>query len=752
MMRLKKLIRSCLPLLLAVTLLAGAAQAALLDLGPVVPQVIGATAPVGHGFPSWYRDANRVPLEPCMNEAMCFFANPSPPLPISFPTNIPPELFYWAGDADIPLASGGKALLVQAIEAGYAAGAPAPNDQITFARIRIRVDTNVAGAYTVTTPFKQFNFNVTDIAAGINFTEDIGIAPGVFTGVLAGSIGPYLYCTDAPFPATDGSGGLYIGKNALACPVLGSTFTDPVTNQPANLFRVQGPAGFGGAPSGLVQTADFRVQGKIYEAVTPTPLTVDKAAYALDATGLRLSVFATTQPLSNQTGAGAFPLNFALNSTPSVLQLSATGLTTQTMTTNTPADGKFFATSGPVAAALPATVTVTNTADVPVTVQPAPLVDEVVISAATYNPLTKVLAITASSSDKVNAPALQAFMPGITTPLGTLAAGVLNVTLPVTAIPTNTITVTSAKGGSATAPVSTFALPAPPLVIATATLANGIIGTVYSQTLAATGGIGPYRWTVAVGSTLPAGLTLSTAGVLSGTPTAVGTITFGLQVTDSQAPAVTTVKAFTVVVSSAPATGVTLTSVPVSPQATGTAITFTAAATGGDAGPYEYSFWWRPSTTTAYTLGRTWSTTPTWNWNTAALGLPLGSYTVRINVRHVGSSVAFETFNLLSYNLTAAAPGVGLTPSAASPQLTGTAITFTAAAFGGVAGPSEYSFWWRPSGSTTYTLGRTWGTTPTWTWNTLGLPIGSYVVRVNARHVGTTVPFEAFNALTFGLN
>jgi hypothetical protein len=128
MMKLKKLFRSCLPLLLAVTLLTGAAQAALLDLGPVVPQVIGATAPVGHGFPSWYRDTNRVPLEPCMNEAMCFFANPSPPLAISFPGNIPPELFYWAGDATIPLASGGQALLVQAIEAGYASGAPVPGE------------------------------------------------------------------------------------------------------------------------------------------------------------------------------------------------------------------------------------------------------------------------------------------------------------------------------------------------------------------------------------------------------------------------------------------------------------------------------------------------------------------------------------------------------------------------------------------------------------------------------------------------
>ena len=58
----------------------------------------------------------------------------------------------------------------------------------------------------------------------------------------------------------------------------------------------------------------------------------------------------------------------------------------------------------------------------------------------------------------------------------------------------------------------------------------------YNQTLAATGGKQPYSWTLVSGSSLPAGLTLSTGGVISGTPTSSGPTSFTVQVTDSSSP------------------------------------------------------------------------------------------------------------------------------------------------------------------------------------------------------------------------
>jgi len=68
-------------------------------------------------------------------------------------------------------------------------------------------------------------------------------------------------------------------------------------------------------------------------------------------------------------------------------------------------------------------------------------------------------------------------------------------------------------------------------VTTTSPLPNGTIGTAYSQTLQAVGGTAPYTWSA---TGLPAGLTLApTTGILSGTPTAGGTSTISVTVTDA---------------------------------------------------------------------------------------------------------------------------------------------------------------------------------------------------------------------------
>jgi hypothetical protein len=90
------------------------------------------------------------------------------------------------------------------------------------------------------------------------------------------------------------------------------------------------------------------------------------------------------------------------------------------------------------------------------------------------------------------------------------------------------VTVTDTAGTSAAINFTVVA----PLVITTTTLPGGTIGTAYTATVVASGGVTPYAWTISTG-TLPAGLSLnSTTGVISGTPTAAGSATFTLQVTD----------------------------------------------------------------------------------------------------------------------------------------------------------------------------------------------------------------------------
>ena len=73
----------------------------------------------------------------------------------------------------------------------------------------------------------------------------------------------------------------------------------------------------------------------------------------------------------------------------------------------------------------------------------------------------------------------------------------------------------------------------PDLVITTSSLPNGQVTIAYSQALQATGGQPPYSWSVSGGS-LPAGLSITSAGVISGTPTASGVSSFTARVQDSQ--------------------------------------------------------------------------------------------------------------------------------------------------------------------------------------------------------------------------
>ena len=72
---------------------------------------------------------------------------------------------------------------------------------------------------------------------------------------------------------------------------------------------------------------------------------------------------------------------------------------------------------------------------------------------------------------------------------------------------------------------------APTIVVDPATLPNPVAATPYSQSLSASGGAGSYAFAVSAG-TLPSGITLSSAGVLSGTSNAVGTFNFTVTATD----------------------------------------------------------------------------------------------------------------------------------------------------------------------------------------------------------------------------
>ncbi|WP_187265624.1 beta strand repeat-containing protein [Ottowia flava] len=126
----------------------------------------------------------------------------------------------------------------------------------------------------------------------------------------------------------------------------------------------------------------------------------------------------------------------------------------------------------------------------------------------------------------------------------------------------------------------------PTITVAPSTLPSAAVASTYSQTVTASGGTAPYQYTVTAGA-LPAGLALSTAGVISGTPTAAGSFNFTVSARDSSAGAgpYTGSQAYTLTVS---APTITLTPGTLAAAAVGSAYSQTLTASGG-VSPYTYS-------------------------------------------------------------------------------------------------------------------------------------------------------------------
>jgi FtsP/CotA-like multicopper oxidase with cupredoxin domain len=290
-----------------------------------------------------------------------------------------------------------------------------------------------------------------------------------------------------------------------------------------------------------------------------------------------------------------------------------------------------------------------------------------------------------------------------------------------------TVTAFAVPSVTLAAPAGPFAAPA--TIALTATPTAGGTATVNKVDF--------FNGATLIGTATAAPYTVNWTNVPLGTFTATAVVTNSNNVTATSAPVTVTVGQ---VAPPQPPT-VTLTA-PAGPFTAPATILLTATPTaGGTATVTKVDFY------NAATLIGTATAAPyTFNWT----NVPAGTFTLTAIVTNSNNATATSAPATVTVG-TATGPvtGVNVTATPGSPQAPGTTVTFTPTATGG-SGNIEYQLWVYNPVTAAWT-GSAYGPTPV-TWNTTGLPDGTYNIQVFARNVGATADYEAFTATSYTLS
>ncbi|XLA05876.1 putative Ig domain-containing protein [Xanthomonas campestris pv. raphani] len=214
------------------------------------------------------------------------------------------------------------------------------------------------------------------------------------------------------------------------------------------------------------------------------------------------------------------------------------------------------------------------------------------------------------------------------------------------------------------------------VTVGPASLPAATAGSAYSQNLSASGGTAPYSFAVTAGA-LPAGLTLSAAGVLSGSPTATGSFNFTATATDSGGSPTSGNRAYTLTVAGAT---VTLPATSLPAGTAGQAYSGALNPATGGIPPYTYAV-----TAGALPAGIT------LNGSSGALiGTPGSVGSFAFSVTATDSTSGTPSQGTRGYTLNIAAPPIVVAPSTLPAATRGTAYSQTLSASGGTA-PYTYA-------------------------------------------------------------
>ncbi len=542
------------------------------------------------------------------------------------------------------------------------------------------------------------------VAYNASFNADGGTAPYNYS-VGAGSLPPGLSLSAAgalsgtpaqtgtanfSILATDANGCtglrnyvLTINQNCPALNVTPATVPTVFLNVPySQQLTANGGVGphtfslIGGLPQGLTLSPAGLLSGTVAVGAGQTGIQVvvtdangctGQQAYTLNVTGCPALTLtpaslpagttgvAYSQQLTASGGVAPYSFSVIVGALPTGLTLSTTGLLSGTPTQTSGVNLTIRATDANGCAGTQVYALTVNCATV--TVNPATLPNGT--TGAVYNQtLTQT-----GGAGTVTFSLSNGTLP---TGLSLSNAGVLSGTPTQAGSFPITVTATDAAGcGGSRNYTLTINGNCPTLTVNPATLPAGQMGAAYNQTITATGGTAPYAYTVSVGA-LPNGITLTTAGVLSGTPTVSGQFGFTVTATDANGCAGT--RSYVLTTNGCPTVTVNPATLP--NGTLGAVYNQTLTASGG-AGPYVYSL-----------QNGAWPTGVTLSGAGAVTGTPTanGTFNVTVKATDANGCMGTRTYTL---NVSATCPTITVNPATLPGGFAGTAYNQVITATGG---------------------------------------------------------------------
>nr|WP_269744712.1 putative Ig domain-containing protein [Granulicella tundricola] len=408
---------------------------------------------------------------------------------------------------------------------------------------------------------------------GIPYNATIAVTGGTapYTCTLTGPLQAGLSitgCTVSGTPTVSGTVSLNVKASDSSNPTLTTTGIVGLTINPAPLVITTStlPNGTVGIPynatiavTGGTAPYTCTLTGPLQAGLSITGCTVSGTPTVSGTVSLNVKASDSSNPTLTTTGI----VGLTINPAPLVLVIASP----PPATVGVPYTGPISVTGGTgpytcvlTGGTLPAGLTISNctisgtpttpgttTVTITATDSSSPTITTTGPVTIVVNPATPTLTITSPPDATVGTPYTGPIgVTGGTAPYtctlvsGTLPPGLTINNCTITGTPTTPgktiVTITATDSGNpiatTTAPITINVLPVPPLTF-TGSLPNATLNVPYTQTLAAAGGIAPYTYTITAG-TLPPGITMSSTGVVSGTPTVVGASSFTVTATDSE--------------------------------------------------------------------------------------------------------------------------------------------------------------------------------------------------------------------------